>query len=454
MVSGKYTNNKSLKEFILRSHAPIDVAGKLSRNFTIQSTKEKERARELLDAAAFCESMAVDLLSVAASMSSAGDLLKAVDNRGMSILDVLIECEQKEVIAHPSVQRYLSDVWMGSLKWSGFKIIMLFFAFIIFPPIWIFFSLPIKQRFNKLPIIKFMSLVVSHIYLILFLCMTTVITELIEQFIESQSLVPRWYEWFLLAWLSGLLLSEITNPEDRAGLGWIRVVILVLAAIAFTLHVIAFGFHGNPRRDLVYGRNQLLAWCLLLAFAQILEFLIFHHLFGPWAIIIRDLMKDLVRFMVILLIFLVGFMLHLAAVYQPVYPKTGTTADQQLVQSPADTFPILFFSLFGLVEPVDLPSTARHPEFTHILIRIVFGTYLIVTLIVLINLLIAMMSDTYQRIQAQSDTEWKFGRAKLIRKMNKSSTTPSPINLFTKLFTYLKAAFKHKGMYAVINPLS
>lgn len=448
MVSGKYTDNRSLKEFILRSHAPIDAAGKLSRNFTIQSTREKERARELLDAAAFCESMAVDLLSVAASVSSAGQLLKAVDNRGMTILDVLIECEQKEVIAHPSVQRYLSDVWMGSLKWSSFKIIMLFFAFIIFPPIWVFFSLPIKQRFNKLPIIKFMSLVVSHVYLILFLCMTTVITEFIEQFIANPSLIPRWYEWFLLAWLSGLLLSEITNPEDRAGLGYIRVVILVLAAIAFALHVIAFGFMERRRQELIYVRNQLLAWCLLLAFAQILEFLIFHHLFGPWAIIIRDLMKDLVRFMVILLIFLVGFMLHLAAVYQPVYDKTGNeSADLQLIQSPADTFPILFFSLFGLVEPIDLPSTGRHPGFTHILIRIVFGTYLIVTLIVLINLLIAMMSDTYQRIQAQSDTEWKFGRAKLIRKMNKSSTTPSPINLFTKSFTYLKAAFKHRGMF-------
>ena len=445
MVSGKYNNNKSIQEFVLKSHAPIDTAGKLSKNYTIQSTQEKERAGELLEAAAFCQSMAVDLLSVAASMTSAGQLLKAVDNRGVTFLDVLIECDQKAVIAHPSVQRYLSDVWIGNLDWSSFKIMMLFVTFIVMPPVWVFFSLPIKQRLNKLPIIKFMSLIVSHIYLIIFLCMTTVVTDFIEQFIISQSLVPRWYEWLLLAWLSGILLSEITNPEDRGGLGYIRVVILVLAAVACTFHVLAFFFYNNPRREFIYGRNQLLAWCLLLSFAQILEFLIFHHLFGPWAIIIRDLMKDLVKFMVILFIFLIGFMLHLAAVYQPVYPKTNTTADNQMVQSPADTFPILFFSLFGLVEPIDLPSTARHPAITHILIRIVFGTYLIVTLIVLINLLIAMMSDTYQRIQEQSDIEWKFGRAMLIRKMNKSSTTPSPINLFTKLYTYLKAAYKYKG---------
>ena len=58
------------------------------------------------------------------------------------------------------------------------------------------------------------------------------------------------------------------------------------------------------------------------------------------------------------------------------------------------------------------------------------GVYMTVTLIVLINLLIAMMSNTYQRIEAQSDIEWKFGRAKLIRNMNRTLSTPSPINLF------------------------
>ncbi|KAK6060902.1 hypothetical protein COOONC_01435 [Cooperia oncophora] len=55
-----------------------------------------------------------------------------------------------------------------------------------------------------------------------------------------------------------------------------------------------------------------------------------------------------------------------------------------------------------------------------------------------------MMSDTYQRIQAQSDKEWKFGRAILIRQMNKRSATPSPINMLTKLFVVLKVAFRNR----------
>lgn len=67
-----------------------------------------------------------------------------------------------------------------------------------------------------------------------------------------------------------------------------------------------------------------------------------------------------------------------------------------------------------------------------------------VTVVVLINLLIAMMSDTYQRIQAKSDTEWKFGLAKLIRDMSRTSGTPSPLNLLVKFVVYIVAIFKFK----------
>ncbi|XP_071836319.1 uncharacterized protein [Apostichopus japonicus] len=445
MVCGKYNDQASIQEFILRSPAPIETAVKLSRNFRLQSTREKERAKDLLEAGNFCEGIAVDLISIVGSSNGAGPLLRSENSRGVKFLDILIECEQKDAVAHPSVQRYLSDLWMGNLTWANWKILLLFILFLFCPLVWIYFSLPLRHRYHRLPIIKFMSVLVSHCYFISLLILTTVVTSFIEAFIANPSLVPNWYEWLLLLWLSGLLVGEITNPGDRSGLGWIRVLILAFSSVACTLHVIAFFVSKELQLLLVYIRNQFFAWCLLFSFAHFLEFLSFHHLFGPWAIIIRDLMKDLVRFMVILLIFLIGFMLHLAAVYQPVYPRSDNSAANDTIQSPADTFGILFFSLFGLVEPDGLPSITRHPDFTMVLVKIVFGAYLIVTLIILINLLIAMMSDTYQRIQAQSDIEWKFGRAKLIRKMNRTSATPSPLNLLTKIFLYCKAAYRYKG---------
>lgn len=68
---------------------------------------------------------------------------------------------------------------------------------------------------------------------------------------------------------------------------------------------------------LMYCRNQCFALSFLLACVQILDFLSFHHLFGPWAIIIGDLMKDLGRFLVVLAIFVFGFSMHIVALNQP-----------------------------------------------------------------------------------------------------------------------------------------
>ena len=51
---------------------------------------------------------------------------------------------------------------------------------------------------------------------------------------------------------------------------------------------------------------------------------------------------------------------------------------------------------------------------------------------------------TCQRIQQDSDTEWKFGLAKLIRNMHRTNASPSPINLVTTWTSYLINKCKSK----------
>lgn len=107
MVISKNHNNKPIEEFILVSPAPVDTAAKLSNIYIVLSTKEKERAKDLISAGKQCEAMATELLALAAGADSAGRILTAVDRRNMEFLDVLIENEQKDVISHTVVQRYL-----------------------------------------------------------------------------------------------------------------------------------------------------------------------------------------------------------------------------------------------------------------------------------------------------------------------------------------------------------
>lgn len=74
--------------------------------------------------------------------------------------------------------------------------------------------------------------------------------------------------------------------------------------------------------------------------------------------------------------------------------------------NPIKSFELLFFAVFGQTttdqtqvdkDPGNLTRT--QPFWTEYLFKIVFGIYMLVSVVVLINLLIAMMSDTYQRIQ-------------------------------------------------------
>ncbi|KAL1254989.1 hypothetical protein QQF64_013050, partial [Cirrhinus molitorella] len=451
MVCGRMNDNLALEELVLHCPAPLDTCVRLSRALTLSALREKERSVDLHSAATHCELMASDLLTLAASAGGhgAGPILRATDHRGASVLDCLIEGRQKGVVSHPAVQTYLTDVWYGSLQWDSWKIMLLFFCLLFCPPLWLALSLPLRHSFNTIPIVKFMSHLVSHVFLLALFILTIVYPPVNP--LSQGRLVPGWSECLLLIWLCGMLVSELTFPGERTGLAWIRLLLLGFSGAALLCHLLAVFTQWWPPAHLhcLFARNVLLAVAMTLGFIQLLEFLTFHHLFGPWAIIIRDLIKDLCRFAVILMLFHTAFTLSLTALCQPLYPQerdnSTANATQVTIPGPLNMSVLLFFALFGLTEPDKIPDVDRSPPATAVLAKMVFGVYLVVTFIVLVNLLIAMMSDTYQRIQAQSDTEWKFGRAVLIRDMSRKSGIPSPFNLFTNLFYSIKVLCKCAG---------
>lgn len=214
----------------------------------------------------------------------------------------------------PVTFNYFQELWRGSLNWSAWRTLLLLVAFIVCPPVWVVFTLPLGHKYNKVPIIKFMSYLTSHIYLMLHL-MIVGITPIYP--VVRPSLLPYWYEWGLLIYLSGLLLFELTNPSDKSGLGSIKLLVLVFGMAGVGVHVAGVFFVSiNYWPTLMYCRNQCFALSFLLACVQILDFLSFHHLFGPWAIIIGDLLKDLARFLAVLAIFVFGFSMHIVALNQ------------------------------------------------------------------------------------------------------------------------------------------
>ena len=241
---------------------------------------------------------------------------------------------------------------------------------ILFPPCFAFFCFPVKfMRMNKVPIVKMMLYLTSHIYLILLLTLTVAFR--LYKVEKDYLIIPPWYEFGLLIMMSGLLLSELTSPSDKSGLGWIKIIVIVMSAIAMSIHVFNAVTNGGleGQYNTIYVRNQLLGASIPLTFVQFLDFLTFHHLFGPWAIIIFDLMKDLFRFMILLSLFLLGFTLEMTALNQPAYPiefceeiglypvlyTTGKVIPyKQGMSVLSKQFEKLSFALFGLTDDDDM----------------------------------------------------------------------------------------------------
>lgn len=103
---------------------------------------------------------------------------------------------------------------------------------------------------------------------------------------------------------------------------FLQVAVLLFGVFGVALHLMGLIIARPYWPTLMYLRNQLFAIAFLLAAVQILDFLSFHYLFGPWAIIIGDLMKDLARFLAVLCIFVFGFSMHVVALNQPFRNQT------------------------------------------------------------------------------------------------------------------------------------
>ena len=133
------------------------------------------------------------------------------------------------------MQTYTSELWKGSLAhWPGWRILLFISTFFVCPPLWLIFALPLNNKYNKTPIVKFGCYLTSH----LFFMVVQVLTACIPIYpIYRESLAPYWIEWLLLIWLSGLLLGELISPQDKSGLGRIKIIIILLLLVSKTTKV-------------------------------------------------------------------------------------------------------------------------------------------------------------------------------------------------------------------------
>ncbi|XP_030639337.1 transient receptor potential cation channel subfamily V member 6 [Chanos chanos] len=146
------------------------------------------------------------------------------------------------------------------------------------------------------------------------------------------------------------------------------------------------------------GESVLMAVSLVLGWSGVMYFARGFQMLGPYVIMIQKIIfGDLTKFMWLSFIILIGFSTALWMVYMTMDPSA----------LPAYTsFPISLFSQFELsVGLIDLP--VDHTLVTPPIVHVLHCSFSVVSYILLLNLLIAMMSDTHWRVAQERDELWR-----------------------------------------------
>eukprot|EP01012_Entosiphon_sulcatum_P056654 TRINITY_DN80352_c0_g1_i1.p1 TRINITY_DN80352_c0_g1~~TRINITY_DN80352_c0_g1_i1.p1 ORF type:complete len:802 (-),score=104.63 TRINITY_DN80352_c0_g1_i1:4-2382(-) len=155
----------------------------------------------------------------------------------------------------------------------------------------------------------------------------------------------------------------------------------------------------------IYGFSHFDTSELLIALAAISGWLYFLFFFlgnrmtGPFVIMIfKMLAGDVLRFCMIYVVFLTGF----STAFYVVFQDRGISGFLNRVKC-------CFFTMLGEFDGYD---TAEQPF--PLASFIILVAYIVVVTILLLNLLVAMMGDTYANISHDAETQWHLERARII----------------------------------------
>lgn len=291
------------------------------------------------------------------------------------------------------------------------------------------------------PYSKFVNHSMSYF---LFLALLLLSTFGFENEYKSTSVGLTRIDYAVIVFLIGLILQELLKAQKQGihfyfSKWWNKMNILTLVtfAVSYIVWLAAWVHFGEwqPRR------NPFIVADVLYATGTVMAFLHFTYIFqvsstlGPLQLSLYRMLKDIYRFLIIYFMLFLAFGTGLVKIYSyyvsslhkiedAINPSSHHVARHDLAAK-------LLVSIFlGKVD--DDKVTVQDPAFhlTAVIGRIFLFAYGICTTLVAINMLIAMMNNSYERIMEDADQEWKFSRSRLwLDYINEGNFVPVPFNI-------------------------
>ncbi|XP_032259010.1 short transient receptor potential channel 4 isoform X1 [Halichoerus grypus] len=449
----------------LSSEDPFLTAFQLSWELQELSKVENEFKSEYEELSQQCKQFAKDLLDQTRSSRELeiilnyrddSSLIEEQSGNDLARLKLAIKYRQKEFVAQPNCQQLLASRWYDEFPgWRrrhwAVKMVTCFIIGLLFPVFSVCYLIAPKSPlglFIRKPFIKFICHTASYLTFLFLLLLAS--QHIDRSDLNRQGPPPTIVEWMILPWVLGFIWGEIKQMWD-GGLqdyihDWWNLMDFVMNSLylaTISLKIVAFVKYSalNPRESWDMWHPTLVAEALF-AIANIFSSLRLISLFtanshlGPLQISLGRMLLDILKFLFIYCLVLLAFANGLNQLYF-YYEETkglsckGIRCEKQnnAFSTLFETLQSLFWSIFGLINLYVTNVKAQH-EFTEFVGATMFGTYNVISLVVLLNMLIAMMNNSYQLIADHADIEWKFARTKLwMSYFEEGGTLPTPFNV-------------------------
>uniref|UniRef100_A0A8D2LFY2 Transient receptor ion channel domain-containing protein n=1 Tax=Varanus komodoensis TaxID=61221 RepID=A0A8D2LFY2_VARKO len=463
-----YKGIASRAHLSIASEDAMLTAFKLSRELKRLSKKEPEFKPDYLALEQLCQEFAFELLGMCRNQSEVTAVLNDVGDDGipnLARLRLAVNYNQKQFVAHPICQQVLSSIWCGSLQsWRGstslWKVFISCAIFLAMPFLCLIYWFAPKSKVGKIlkiPVIKFLLHSASYLWFLVFLVPRGRAGTREAALGSPPRLASAGFFWFECkeVWIEGLrsYLLDWWNFLD--------IVILSMYLASFVLRVLIFikgtsclesgssslecHYYTQAERDEwrtedpQFMAEVLFAVTSMLSFTRLAYILPAHETLGTLQISIGKMIDDMIRFMFIMMIILTAFLCGMNNIY--VYYQDSERFNE--------TFQFLFWTMLGMEEHnvVDMPKFFL----AELMGRVLYGVFTIVMVVVLLNMLIAMITNSFQKIENDADVEWKFARSKLyLSFFREGLTLPVPFNIIPtpKSIFYRNCSFlrTHRGL--------
>ncbi|KAK9729940.1 Ankyrin repeats (3 copies) [Popillia japonica] len=459
------------------THDPILSAFELSRELLLCSKMVPEFKAAYLELSQEISNFAVEIIAGCRSTEEMDLILK--QQGGLNIPGHLIyprlllamDYKQKQFVAHPNTQQMVEAVWHGDFNDWKFKSFIVqasypFFRLALLPIVAIFCLILPKHSLVKhysIPLNKMLTHIGAYfVFLVIIFLESNMSKKSMKRGPPNSGLEPIIILFVCSIIWGSFRLCMLKGPTRHFSKlwNWFDLVTYILYILTFSFWLAAsIDVQQNDQVDLerkywhhldpTLIAEGTFAIAVVMSFFRLLHLVRLHYVMGPLQICLGKMSADVAKYLIIFALIILSFTCGTCRLYHYYDGMVQTDKATGVQRSQASSFvdfssalKTYFWAIFTMSDlasgdvviealPGEVENTVIINEhtFTEAIGYIAFALFEILIVIILLNMLIATMSNTFQKVIDNVNAEWTFGKTDLYLDYIDQTVLPPPLNL-------------------------